>query len=72
MQYKTAAIRALIFRAYEISSCMENFWKSYEKIQSIFINNGFHLKYIDKIRQKFIANITTEKPTKKRHNHFVL
>ena len=43
-------------------SCMENFWKSYEKIQSIFINNGFHFRYIDKIRQKVIANITMEKP----------
>ena len=44
---------------------MENVWKSYEKIQSTFINNGFHFKCIDKMRQKVIANITTEKQKKK-------
>ena len=34
------------------------------KIRSIFINNVFHFKCIDKMRQKVIANITTEKPQK--------
>ena len=53
MQYKTAAIRASIFSAYKIISCMEIFVKLTKK--------GFHFKYIDKIAQKVIAYITTER-----------
>ena len=51
MKYKTAAIRALISRAYKLSSSNENFTESYKMIQLVFINNGFHYKFIDKIKR---------------------
>ena len=62
MQYKTAAIRALIYRAYKLSSSIENFNKSYETITSIFVSNGFHFKFINKIKQQVISKINNPKP----------
>jgi len=59
LTYKTAAIRSLISRSYKLSSCIENFNKSYEKIRLIFINNGFNHKFIDKQKEKIIKHITT-------------
>ena len=64
MKYKTAAIRALIYRAYKLSSSIETFNKSYETITSIFINNGFHFKFINKIKQQVINTLNSPKPKK--------
>jgi len=58
-QYKTAAIRALIYRAYKLSSSLEFFEESYKTIQHIFIGNGYHHKYIDKIRHQVLQKINT-------------
>ena len=57
MKYKTAAIRALISRAYKLSSSNENFTESYKTIQLVFINNGFHYKFIDKIKDKILSSL---------------
>ena len=59
--YKTAAIRALIYRAYRLSSSIENFHKSYKVITSIFINNGFHFKFIEKIKNIVLNKLSTAK-----------
>jgi len=65
MQYKTAAIRALIYRAYKLSSTEERFKQSYEKIKLIFINNGYHYKFIDKIKLRVIKSISNSKEKNK-------
>jgi len=64
IQYKTAAIRSLIYRAYKLSSTEEKFTSSYEKIKLIFINNGYHHKFIDKIKCKVLKSITNQKEKK--------
>jgi len=50
LKYKKAAIKGLIFRAYRISSSYTLFEKSFEIIKRIFIRNGYHTKFIDKVR----------------------
>ena len=57
MKNKTAAIRALINRAYKLSSSNENFTESYKMIQLVFINNGFHYKFINKIKDKILSSL---------------
>ena len=57
MNYKTAAIRALISRAYKLRSSNENFTESYKMIQLVFINNGFHYKFMDKIKDKILSSL---------------
>jgi len=64
-QCKTAAIRALIYRAFKLSSSRHSFSQSYDKIQLIFINNGFHHKFIDKIKGRVLKSISTPKEEKK-------
>jgi len=56
--YKKAAIKSLIYRAFRISSSNEIFESSYEVIKSIFICNGYHYKYIDRIKTKVIESLT--------------
>ena len=53
-KYKTAAICSLIYRAKRFSSKDIYFASAYNKIASIFINNGFHAKVIEKIRDKIL------------------
>jgi hypothetical protein len=55
--HKTAAIRSLIYRAYNICSNNNIFEKCYKEIRSIFILNGYHYKYIDNIRSSIINNV---------------
>ena len=49
-RYKKAAIRNLIFRAHRICSSPELFEASYREIKAIFIQNGYHPRYIDDIK----------------------
>ena len=60
-QYKCAAIRSLIFRAYKLCSSIQIFEKSYKIILAIFIHNGFHYKFVDRIKTAVIANILNKK-----------
>ena len=55
--HKTAAIRSLIFRALTISSSETFFEEAYEKIKWIFILNGYHYKFIEKIKNKIMRKI---------------
>ena len=52
--HKVAAMRALIYRAYRICSNESLFEKCYQSIEAIFINNGYHHSYIEKIKNKVI------------------
>ena len=52
--YKTSAIRALIYRAFRICSSNDRFETAYKKIRNTFINNGYHYKVIDKIKHNII------------------
>jgi len=56
-QYKEAAIRSLIYRAYRLSSSVENFYNTYKIIKLIFVNNGYHHNHIDKIKERTIKQI---------------
>ena len=58
LAYKTAAIRTLIYRAVKICSNKDNFMEAYQKIQNIFVGNGFSYKFIQKIRDKVINSLT--------------
>jgi len=68
-QYKTAAIRALISRAYKLSSTLKHFEESYDKIRLIFINNGFNHKFIDKEKEKIIRQVNSPPKDKEDINH---
>jgi len=57
IHYKTAAMRSLIYRAYRLSSKNCHFIKSYNEVRLMFVNNGFHFKYIDKIKDKVIGKL---------------
>ena len=59
--YKTAAIRGLIYRAYKISSTYNLFEESFIKIKSIFIKNGYHPVFVDKIRLTVEKQISAPK-----------
>ena len=48
-RHKTAAIRSLIFRESKISSSETFFEEAYEKNKFIYILNGYHYKFIEKI-----------------------
>ena len=61
IQYKTAAIRALIYRAFRLSTSVEGFNESYDIIQSIFISNGYHFKFIQKIKDQVLFNMKSVK-----------
>ena len=54
--HKIAAMRSLIYRAYSICSSEMLFNECYSTIESIFINNGYHYSYIEKIKRKTIEN----------------
>ena len=71
MKYKTPAIRALISRAYKLSSSNENFTESYKMIQLVFINDGFHYKFIDKIKDKILSSFDNTKKTM-NNNTFII
>ena len=49
-------MRSLIYRAYRICSSEMLFNECYSTIESIFINNGYHYSYIEKIKRKTIEN----------------
>ena len=51
-RYKTAAIRALIYRAKHLCSNNHFYEKSFEKILFIFMQNGYNQNFINKIKQK--------------------
>ena len=57
MNYKTASIRSLIFRAFKICSTTKLFNDCFNEIMSIFILNGFNLKFIKKIRDQVISKL---------------
>ena len=59
MSHKLAAMRSLIFRAYKLSSNIEYFEEAYKIIESIFINNGYHYRQIEKQKYKVINKINT-------------
>jgi len=59
LHYRMAAIRSLVYRAYKLCSTRKNFDLSYNKIRSIFINNGYHFKFIDKIKNRTLSKINT-------------
>ena len=50
---KKSAIRSLIYRAYKISNYLL-YEVSYKKIESMFIDNGYHPAFIRKIRQDVV------------------
>jgi len=62
LNYKTAAIKSLVSRAFKLSSTLDRFLVSYKKIQLIFVNNGYHYKFIDKIKERVIKprNLSTQ------------
>ena len=60
-KYKTAAIRALIYRAKHLSSNESFFRQAYDKIVSMFLNNGFHIKVIEKIKNQIVNRTPQEK-----------
>ena len=69
MIYKTAAIRSLIYRAWKISSSSTIFEETYKTIRNIFIANGFHYKFIDKIKNKITSKCTTTQPQDTSNPH---
>jgi len=58
--HKVAAMRSLIYRAHRICSSKELFDNCYFNIESIFINNGYHHTFIEKIKNKVLSKIHTE------------
>jgi len=54
-KYKRAAINALIYRAYRLSSTPEAFETAFKKIRNIFVNNGYHYNFIEKIKTIILA-----------------
>ena len=52
--HKVSAMPSLINRAYRICSTNEIFEKSFKLIENIFINNGYHFSFINKIKNKVI------------------
>jgi len=52
--HKVAAMRSLIYRAHKICSKPQYFETAYQEIQNIFINNGYHFSYIDKIKERVL------------------
>ena len=52
--HKTGAMRSLIYRAYRICSSQILFDECFETIEAMFINNGFHPVFINKIKKKVI------------------
>ena len=61
--HKTAAIKSLIYRAYRICSSEDLFKECYSIIESIFINNGYHYDFIEKIKNKTIKNFHKKQET---------
>jgi len=54
--HKVAAMRSLINRAFKICSSNDLFEECYKIIENIFINNGYHYLFIQKIRDKVLNN----------------
>ena len=52
LKYKRAAIRSLIFRAKHLSSTISHYEKAYVLIRQIFIRNGYHVQFIEKIKDE--------------------
>lgn len=61
--HKIAAMRALIYRALRICSSNELFEESYEQIENIFINNGYHHGFINKIKRQVIDKFKKQPST---------
>ena len=57
--YKHAAIRSLVYRAYRLSSTADDFENSFITIRNIFINLGYHYKIIEKIKNAVISKINS-------------
>ena len=49
-------MRSLIYRSFRICSTETLFNECYNTIKAIFMNNGYHHKYIEKIKTKTIEN----------------
>jgi hypothetical protein len=68
--YKCAAMRSLIYRCYKISYTDEIFEETYKTIRAIFINNGFHFKFIDRLKDKIINKILTPEQNQESNKIF--
>ena len=67
--HKVSAMRSLINRAYRICSTNELFEKSFKLIDNIFINNGYHFSFINKIKNKVIQTKQYKSIRKHRENN---
>ena len=68
--YKKSAIRSLIYRACRICSNKELFENSYLEIKSMFISNGYHPSYIEKIKNQILTKWQDPKGRSQQENVF--
>ena len=60
-KYKRSAIRSLIFRAKHLSSSSSHYDVAFRQICCMFLKNGYHVDYINKIKDE-VDSATDLKP----------
>ena len=63
--YKKSAVRALIFRAFKLSSSIQYSEDAFALIKYLFICNVYYLKFIKKIKAETSQKITKKSSTPK-------
>jgi hypothetical protein len=53
-QYKKGLVNCLIYRAWRICSCLDNFYSEVDFIKSILVNNGYPQNFILSVVRKFM------------------